>query len=96
MNEFDRRWQLCARHARQEATQPSPVPAGLATRVWARSVAGQHDSLSAAWAAMSFRMLVLATIALAICGLTEYYAAASESVWTPHLEDAVTAVWRTP
>ena len=96
MDEFDRRWQCCARLARAESGNQAQVPAGFATRVWARSLIDAGNSLPSLWVSWSFTALVLASAALAVCGVSEYYAGPSENIWTPHLEDAVTAVWRTP
>jgi hypothetical protein len=95
MNEFDRRWQACARRACAGATDAVHIPAGFATRVWARATAPSSTSLAGAWAALSLRALILTSIVLLVCGLTEYYTASAESVLTPHLEDTVVAVWGT-
>ena len=92
MNEFDRRWQDCAARARQEAADPVRVPAGLATRAWAQWRAQPSNSLAAVWAALSFRALILATIALIACALTEFYATSPGSAFAPHIEDVVTSV----
>ena len=93
MNEFDRRWQDCAARARQEDLALVPVPVGFATRAWARWLAQSNSSL-AAWTALSFRALVVATIVLAILALTELRTASPGSSLAPHIEDAVTNIWR--
>ena len=72
-----------------------PLPVGFSTRVWSRWTARSNTSLVAAWAALSFRALALATIVLFLCGLNEYFAAAPESVFVPHIEDTVTSLWGT-
>jgi hypothetical protein len=93
MNEFDRRWQDCAARARQEAAGAVQVPAGLATRVWARHTAESSDPRAGAWASLSLRALILATIALIVCAVTELCTAPPASAFAPHLEDMVTSVW---
>jgi hypothetical protein len=95
MSEFDRRWQDTVGRACQAANEAGQMPAGFSTRVWARWTSQSRTSPSDAWVAISFRALVLATIVLLVCGLGEYFAAASESVLSPHLEDAVASVWGT-
>jgi hypothetical protein len=95
MTEFDRRWQACAARARQAAPEPAAVPAGLATRAWAQWTAQSAGSAAALWTALSFRALVLATIALIVCAAAEFYAAPRGSVFAPHLEDIVTNVMGT-
>lgn len=95
MNEFDRRWRDCASRACQGATDPVQIPAGFATRAWARWTAQSRTSLASAWTALSLRALILATIVLCICALTEYYATSPGCVLTPHLEDVVAIAWGT-
>jgi len=94
MNEFDRRWQDCAARARQGVVGSVEVPVGFATRAWARWTAQSRTSAVTAWTALSFRVLVVATIVLALLALTELRTASPGSSLAPHLEDAVTNVWR--
>ena len=96
MTDFDRRWQECAARARESQAEPSAAPSGLATRAWAQYLAQADAAPSAMWPALSFRALVLATIVLLACLSTEYFAAASDDVFAPHLEDVATSVWGIP
>lgn len=95
MNEFERRWQACAAEARQAPGVPVAAPAGLATRTWARYLARSGVPALDAWAALSFRALVLATIALLICAAIEFCTPSQGSPLTLHLEDVVTSIWQT-
>jgi len=98
MSDFQRRWQQCTAWARRESAAPEAAPAGLATRVWARWRAQAEAGLLSApapspWLALSFRALVVATIALAACAALDYYSSSPGSIFAPHLEDVVTHVW---
>ena len=101
MSDFQSRWQQCAARARQEKAAAEAAPAGLATRVWARWRAEAEARLGpgarapSPWLALSWRALVLATIALAACAALDYYTASPGSSFAPHLEDVVTNVWET-
>ena len=95
MHEFDRRWQACAAQARQGVAAPVQVPAGFATRTWARWTASSRPSPAAVWTALSLRALILATAVLAVLAVAEYATAAAGSALTPHLEDVVANVWGT-
>lgn len=99
MSDFQRRWQQCTARARQESAALEPAPAGLAARVWARwrteaAAACLPDAPAPTpWLALSFRALVVATIALAACAALDYYTASPGNTFAPHLEDVVTHVW---
>ena len=95
MHEFDHRWQACAAQARQEVAGPVQAPAGFATRTWARWTASSRPSPAAAWTALSFRTLILATVVLAVLAVAEYSTASAGSALAPHLEDVVANVWGT-
>lgn len=95
MNEFDHRWQACAAQARQDVAGPVPVPAGFATRAWARWTGRSHTSLAAVWTALSFRALILATLVLVVLATAEFSTPAADNALTPHLEDVVANVWGT-
>jgi hypothetical protein len=93
MSDFDRRWQDCVSLARQAASGPVEAPAGFATRAWSRWTAPSSPCPNADWTALSLRALILATIALLICAMTEFHSASAGSAFALHLEDVVTRVW---
>ena len=95
MPEFDQKWQACATRARQEVADPVRIPAGFATRTWARWTERSRSSLAIAWTALSWRALILATAVLAVLAVAEYATASAGSALAPHLEDVVANIWGT-
>jgi hypothetical protein len=90
MNEFDRRWQACAASARRAAGAETQPPAGFAERVWAVWQSRSCEPLAAVWLNLSFRALVAASVALAVCAAVEFWTAPAEGGFVPHVEDVVT------
>jgi hypothetical protein len=96
MSEFESKWQECIGRARQAEADPIDVPAGFATRAWAEWTARASHAADALWPVLSLRALILTTIVLAMCIVTELCSASADTVFAPHLEDVVTTVWRMP
>lgn len=93
MNEFERRWQKCVNRGRQAAADPVMIPAGFASRTWARWTAQPGRVTVSPWTTLPLRALILATAVLLICVVTEFCSASADTVLSPHLEDVVTSVW---
>jgi hypothetical protein len=90
MNEFDRRWQSCAASARRATSAEAAVPAGFAGRVWAVWQSQRAAPTTAVWLDLSFRALVVASAALAVCAALDFWTAPLDGSFVPHIEDVVT------
>ena len=77
MTSFDAKWQRCATRARQTAPRDENAPFGFATRVAARAVASQPQSLESVWQYLTLRLLAGALGALLLAAAIE----------APHLRD---------
>lgn len=99
MNEFDRRWQIGAEHARQVPERDLPeTPAGLATRVLARSreEAAQGPSPLLLWDILSRRALVCLAIGLVAAAVSLWPGDSQGVIPLPPLENNVSDLLLTP
>lgn len=79
MNDFKKKWQICAARARESAPPPDAAPFGFAARVQ-RAVllsASANSGLELAWQRLTWQSLSLVSAVLVICALIEL----------PHLND---------
>ncbi|MEI7730962.1 MAG: hypothetical protein WCO56_15410 [Verrucomicrobiota bacterium] len=94
MNEFEQRWQECARQSRKAtAAEPAPMP-GFAATVWAQSRRAEPTTPPAAvWLRFALRALAAVSVLALVCLTLEIVNPENSSGLVPHVEDTVTELF---
>ncbi len=95
MNQFDEKWQLCARKARQAPPRDTSVPFGFAGRVLARSKVATAPSVEELLGRLTVRLLAVVVPVLMVCFFLEAPHLRAQSPLDAGVENTVAQlVWR--
>ena len=95
MNEFERKWQICAAQARQAPAVSEAPPLGVATRAAACCMTSKVSEVAQIWERLALRWLAGVAALLVVCVVVEAPHLRSAPVFQPGLENTISQlVWK--